>query len=309
MRHKRYLLTALIIALFFLSRYQQALPELILEGFAMDSYYRVKTNLAHQDQNPSRQWITAELSRLEQRYNIFDSAEFDLTDGETLKLQATAESYTELSGGAYRVDIAPLSKLWQEAIRIGKPPASDEVSAAVRLIEQGLGGLDFGSLLKGYATDQIYHYLESQGASKAIIDLGGTIRMLGRPSFWRSKWRVAIRNPEGAGSIGYFELTSGLAVATSGDYERGFVYQGRRYHHLIDPRSGFPTGNFRAVTVVAPDALTADILSTLLFITGPAEVSVVEQVIGLQIKALFIDGEGKTELFGSLPVRWVKNDK
>lgn len=309
MRHKIYLLTAFFLVALFVILYQRALPELILEGFAMDSYYRVKTSLAEPEQQPGRQWISSELARLEQRYNIFDQVECDLADAETMLLAAKADFYAGLSGGAYRVDIAPLSMLWQEAIRAGEPPAPDKVAAAVRLIEQGLGELDFGSLLKGYAADRIYAYLEAQGANKALIDIGGTIRVFGRPSLWRPVWRVAVRNPVAPGSLGYFELTSGLAVATSGDYERGFFYQGRRYHHLIDPRTGYPTGDFRAVTVIAPDGLSADILSTLLFVTGPAKVAEVEEATGLQIRALFVDAAGQTELFGSLPVRWMKSEK
>ena len=104
---------------------------------------------------------------------------------------------------------------------------------------------------------------------------------------------------------GYFKLLPGQAIATSGDYERGFDYNGQRYHHLIDPRTGYPASGYRGVSVVASDGLTADILSTLFFITGPEGVMAIEEFV--PCRALFVDKNGKVTIYGSLSVAWVEN--
>ncbi|MBO8126193.1 MAG: FAD:protein FMN transferase [Firmicutes bacterium] len=293
--------------------YVKALPEITLEGFAMDSYWRVSALLPQGPGQEFSLWLPGELERLDERYDLFtpDSylSRFNQgevpADEELQRLLSKAEPFVALSGGAYQLDIASLTQLWKDALAKEVPPDPAQVERALSEVGEDHLQLDLGSLLKGYAADLAYANLKAAGAKRALIDMGGTIRVLGRPSFWRGNWRVGVRNPQGSGTLGYFRLQNGQAIATSGDYERGFDYQGRRYHHLLDPRTGYPAGEYRAVTVVTEDALTADILSTLLFVAGPEVISQVEEVV--PCRALFVDKKGKIEIYGSLNVEWVKN--
>jgi len=102
-----------------------------------------------------------------------------------------------------------------------------------------------------------------------FIDLGVNVRVSGRPSRGTG-WSIEIRNPfDTSSTLGRLDLQSGWAVATSGQYERFVVIDGRRYGHIIDPRTGYPAVGLAAVTVIADDATMADALSTGLFVLGP----------------------------------------
>ena len=120
--------------------------------------------------------------------------------------------------------------------------------------------LDFGAIAKGYAVDLAIEKLRALGIHNAIINAGGNLRAIGKHG--DRPWRIGIRNPRGPGVLASIEARSDESMLTSGDYERFFEYQGKRYHHIIDPRTGYPASGFTSVTVVYPDAATADAAST-----------------------------------------------
>lgn len=303
-----------VLLVFLVISHAKALPDVTLEGFAMDSYYRVTASLAQKDETDLLSWVSGELSRLEEAYDLYEpdsmlnrySAGQSRGDEELAYLLKIADEFRDLSAGAYSVHIAPLSRLWKEATNQGKPPAKPQVQEALSQAQIG-PNLDFGSLLKGYTADRVYERLRDSGVKKGLVDIGGTIRALGQPSLFRKEWRIAVRNPDGGQPLGSLTLAPGQAVATSGDYERGFTYQELRYHHLVDPRGGYPVRRYRSVTVVTEEALRADILSTLLFVAGPSVIATVEELTPL--KAVFLDNTGKIEVYGSLPVEWSENRK
>ncbi len=127
--------------------------------------------------------------------------------------------------------------------------------------------LDFGAFGKGYGINRAIARLRDLGIDNAIVNAGGDLRAIGTRS--GRPWRIAIRNPSGSGVLATIDLSGDESIFTSGDYERNFTHQGTRYHHIIDPRSGYPARGTRSVTVLHTDAAVADAAATALFIAGP----------------------------------------
>ena len=131
--------------------------------------------------------------------------------------------------------------------------------------------LDFGGYLKGVALDRAAAILHSQGFDNALINIGGNVMALGSKD--GRKWRVGIQHPRQPGPLATVELADGEAIGTSGDYQRYFEVDGKRYPHLLDPRTGHPVDHTQAVTVLIPAGARAGTLSDAsskpIFIAGP----------------------------------------
>ena len=131
--------------------------------------------------------------------------------------------------------------------------------------------LDFGGYLKGVALDRAAGILRAQGINNALINIGGNVMALG--SKQGRKWRVGIQHPRQSGPMATVALEDGEAIGTSGDYQRFFEVDGKRYPHLLDPRSGYPADHTQAVTVLIPGGGKAgtrsDAASKPIFIAGP----------------------------------------
>jgi len=126
--------------------------------------------------------------------------------------------------------------------------------------------LDLGAVAKGYVSDRIYSLARRSGAAAVLVEIGGEIRCGGDPSVGRT-WRLAVRDPRGEGTLEIMEMDSG-AMATSGDYESFFLQDGRRYCHILDPRTGYPETGTASVTVVSRRASIADALATAISVGG-----------------------------------------
>ena len=191
------------------------------------------------------------------------------------------------SGGAFDPTVNPLMRAW--GFRGGTPAVPSEVVLSNALASVGwrrismsddrdgvmvsAGGaeLDFGAIAKGYAVDLAYGRLVAEGFSDFLLNLGGNIRVCGSPEPGREEWNIAVRDPSGRNPPSPLPrpLRSGEAVATSGSYERFVEIDGRRYSHIIDPRTGMPVDNgLGSVSVIAPSAMIADAYSTTLFVLG-----------------------------------------
>ncbi|MFO7870186.1 MAG: FAD:protein FMN transferase [Kiritimatiellia bacterium] len=195
--------------------------------------------------------------------------------------------YARRTGGLFDPAVAPLMKLWGfRNGRIKKPPDEASISAALRLagysrlelsgnsafLNKAGSAVDLGGIAKGYAVDVCYTNLSASGAANFLVNLGGNMRCRGVPDprNLEGKWKIGVRNPFDADSIiGTILLPGGMAVATSGSYERFVTIDGARYCHIIDPRTGYPVSGTAGVTVIAPTATEADALSTALFAAGP----------------------------------------
>ena len=144
----------------------------------------------------------------------------------------------------------------------------DEKKQEVTLNKEGMK-IDLGGIAKGYTSSKVMDIFKENGISSAVISLGGNVQTLnGKPD--GSDWRVAVENPADTGSyIGVLSIKD-KAVITSGGYERYFKQDGKTYHHIIDPATGYPANNgLTSVTIVSDDGTLADGLSTSLFIMGP----------------------------------------
>ena len=194
---------------------------------------------------------------------------------DTLAVIRKALEVSRLSGGAFDVSYVPLREPWQQARREGKEPSDEAINAAMdRIGYQGIviekGGtvrfakpgmaVDLGGIAKGYAIDLATEALIEAGVAEGIADIGGDLRLFGRPEHG-GKWRIEVRRPPDVEEVIMLELPP-CAVATSGDYERWFRVGDKRYSHIMDPRTGRPVPNVPSATVVAPDATTADALAT-----------------------------------------------
>ena len=126
--------------------------------------------------------------------------------------------------------------------------------------------LDLGAVAKGYVSDRVFQRAMDMGASAALVEIGGEIRCGGNPDAERV-WRLAVRDPRGEAIMEVMEMDSG-AMATSGDYESFFMQDGRRYCHILDPRTGYPESRVASVTVTSSRASIADALATAISVGG-----------------------------------------
>ena len=171
--------------------------------------------------------------------------------------------------------------------------------------------LDLGGYAKGYALDLAAAYLKRQGVDNALINIGGNILALGKKG--GQAWKVGIQHPRRAGALAMLELHDGEAIGTSGDYQRYFELNGKRYCHLIDPRTGWPADQAQAVTVIARGkhaGTLSDVASKPLFIAGPSEWRRLAGIMGIA-EALFVDADGKRETTPEMEkrLRWNPESK
>jgi thiamine biosynthesis lipoprotein len=205
---------------------------------------------------------------------------------QTFEVLVRSREISHASGGAFDVTTAPLIELWQKAADENLLPQPEEIARAKSCVDfrkvilnekqhtvffarPGIS-LDLGGIAKGYAVDKAIEAIKREGAEAALVDAGGDIYALGfRPE--GNAWRIKIQDPAGGESgLGVLEL-SNKAVVTSGNYQRFFEIEGKRYSHIIDPRSGWPAEGVASVTVIAPEATLADGWATGLSVLGETE--------------------------------------
>ena len=150
--------------------------------------------------------------------------------------------------------------------------------------------LDLGGFAKGVAVQRAVDLLLAQGIEHAIVNAGGDLRAVGRHG--DRPWRVGVRDTRGPGVLALIEIAGDESVFTSGDYERYFMHEGRRYHHILDPRTGYPARGLASVTVIHPDAGLADAAATALFVAGPGEWPGVASALGTDMVMVVTDDGG-----------------
>ena len=191
--------------------------------------------------------------------------------------------YSELSEGAFDISIGPVSSLWDFASGTALIPDEQELARALELVDYrqvelegnrlrfGMEGmqLDLGAIAKGYIADRIKDYLVSEGVESAIIDLGGNILCVGvRPD--RAPFRIGIQRPFADRSeTAAIVKIDGKSVVSSGIYERYFEKDGALYHHILNPKTGYPYDNgLVSVTIISDLSVDGDGLSTSCFALG-----------------------------------------
>lgn len=221
-----------------------------------------------------------------QRLNAHAGEDFISIDPTTWEILQDSLSVCEKSGGAFDITIAPLSQLW----RFDETPHLPEDSMIQSLLSQvdhrvlslpeeyeaalqksGFA-IDLGAVGKGAACDAIIKVYEEQGVDRAVAAVGGSVGFWGQKPFG-TPWKVTVRDPDSPGGLGILSLHGGF-VSTSGSYERTFVDEetGKTYHHLLDPKTGYPAEtHLVSVTVLSNKGSLSDALSTACFVLGMEE--------------------------------------
>lgn len=225
-----------------------------------------------------------------------------------------AKYFAEISGGAYEPTIGPLVELWditgtdeKERESIPEEEEIQEKKALVNyedlileednyvyLNRKGMK-IDLGGIAKGYAADEVKRIFQENGVKSAIVDLGGNIYVVGNKNRGEP-WKIGIQDPFAVinNYMGILEVDH-KSVVTSGDYERYFVHKGERYHHIIDPKTGYPAkSDISGVSIISDQSIYGDALSTALFVLGLEEGSKLIKTLD-DAEAIFINR--KKEVF------------
>lgn len=250
----------------------------------------------------------------------------------SVEMEAMLRDATQLSNqsdGLFNPGIGALVKLWgfhadefksvlpdtkQLVALVSAQPRMREISFQSHNVTSTVSSrnralqLDLGGYAKGYALDRAALLLKHQGVQNALINIGGNVMALG--THGSRNWRVGIQHPRKAGPLATLELFDGEAIGTSGDYQRYFEFEDKRYCHLIDPRTGQPAQGVQAVTVITQGihaGVLSDATSKPLFISGAGEWLVQAEKMQLD-KALLIDSFGVVHLTTEMRKRLEFND-
>lgn len=234
----------------------------------------------------------------------------------TFDLFQRAKELSEQSDGAFDITIAPVVELWGITSDHPHVPTDEELAQAMALM--GLEDLvldeeactayltrpgmaiDLGGIAKGWTADQLREYARELGAERGYVSLGGNLMIIGeRPD--GDPFKFGMRDPQGDAStyLGTVTLEDGCTMATTGGYERYFEEDGIRYHHVLDPRTGYPAdSDLLSVAVISKDGTLADYLSTTLFVQG---LEAAKAAAGSEDYALvMVDQENNVWISGSL---------
>jgi thiamine biosynthesis lipoprotein len=219
-------------------------------------------------------------------------------------LQRSIE-FSELSGGAFDVTVGPLVDLWHSAEDANSLPTDAELQQArsrvgydklildanetsVRFAVEGMR-VDLGGIAKGYALDKAVEAMQKGGAVGGMVIIGGEIRCFGSPPAGQKNWRIGLQDPDKAKDgfdagtpLLVLHLTD-AAIATSGHYRRFVTIGGKRYSHIVDPKSGHSSESLASVTIICPSSIYADALSTAVTVMGKEKgLALIEQMPGVE---------------------------
>ena len=250
----------------------------------------------------------------------FSALEFFSTTPEIIELIRQSQILSEKSNGLFNPAIGKLIKSWQfdrledenhpfqiptdntiQTLLKNNPQMQDiliqsgDKSSELKSLNSSIV-LDFGAFAKGVAIEKMITIMKQNNIHNGLINAGGDLKVIG--SKHDRPWRIGIKNPSyqknpgEAKILASIELHDGEALFTSGDYERFFEYEGKHYHHIIDPRTGFPATGTRSVTVLTKDAALADAASTALFIAGADQWQAVATKMGVDsVMLVTTDGQ------------------
>ena len=248
------------------------------------------------------------------------SAEPTVCNKELANIIEQSLQYSDITDGAFDITIGPLMKQWGFLKKQGKIPGKEELASALESVsyknitieEKAKKSLaknpvtvktvffkntgtqiDLGGIGKGYAVDRAVSVLKQNGINSALINFAGNIYTFGTPP-GKGSWVIGLQHPrESEGLLGTFEIKD-KAVSTSGDYEKFFTIEGKRYSHIIDPRTGNPVKGIVSVTVVTGNATRADALSTGVFVLGLEKgMDLIEQLSDVEGIIVYEDTDDK----------------
>lgn len=243
----------------------------------------------------------SEISKINRSAGI----EYEVVSDETYKILASARELSKCCQGAFDITIGPLIDLWRNCKSKNIIPTKEEINQVLSLVNyedllldssdkrvklRKIGqSIDLGGIGKGYAGDRFVDICKENEISSGFTNIGGNVVTVGtKPD--GSDWKVGIQHPRSENSLIGSVIANNRAVVTSGDYQRFYIgNDGKRYHHILNPLTGFPTkSKLLSVTVLAKNSMMADALSTTLFIKGLDDgIKILKQFPGCD--AIFID--------------------
>lgn len=245
------------------------------------------------------------------------SAVSKINNGEKVKLAdlstivSQCNTISKDSDGAFDPTIGRVSTLWDFGGENERLPSKEEISEALKTVDYtkiNKNGsvyisdgqlLDLGAIGKGYACDLIKQYLSTTDIEGAVVSVGGSILAYGNRNKAKDNWRIAIKHPRKDNAfLGTISIDEGF-VSTSGDYEKYFEKDGKRYHHILDARTGYPAeSDLISVTIVAENGLKSDALSTACFILGSEKGKELAELY--KVKAIFVDKDENVDVIGDI---------
>lgn len=219
-------------------------------------------------------------------------------DDELFQLIKRSLKVSDLTQGAFDVSYASMDKIWKFDGTITTLPSTEAVRKSVEkigyqkiVLDPGLSTvylkdkgmkIGFGAIGKGYAANKGKIIMRQKGIDHGVVNAGGDLVCWGRQVNGKS-WRIGIANPKNKTKVVSWIDVSNLAVVTSGNYEKFLIIEGKRYSHIIDPRTGYPATGLKSVTVICPDAEIADALATSIFILGEKNgLDLINQLNGIE---------------------------
>ena len=264
-----------------------------------------------------KEWHAWEPGKLSDLNEQLTSGNWFTTDDSLINLVKLAKTASEMSNHLFNPAIGKLIASWgfHSSDLPLAPPTQSKINSMLAMqpsmkdiIIDGnkLRGdnphikLDLGAIAKGHAVSEAIQMLRKTGIDHALINAGGDLCGIGDQG--DRQWRIGIRDPSGKGILASIELGNNECVFTSGDYERHFNYQGKKYHHIIDPRHGYPAQQTTSVTVLHENGAMADAASTALFIAGPDGWQEIAKKMGIRA-VMMVDSEGRIILSPSMHER------
>lgn len=235
---------------------------------------------------------------------------------ETYDLVEKSVRISAETDGSFDITFAPLAPLWNYKDRNFVPPSPGAVAALLPLIGSdkirlyperravafALPGMKIGlgAIAKGYAVERGIMALRKRAVESGIVEAGGDLQVIG--SKFGKPWVTGLRDPRTDAILLSLELEDGDAIATSGDYERFVMRNGVRYHHIIDPRTGYPASGFSSVSVLSGSASLSDAYATAIFVMGPGRV---KEFLGrhAEISVILVDQKERLSISRKLKER------
>ena len=209
---------------------------------------------------------------------------------------------SEITDGYFNPLSGDLVELWENCEREQRIPLADELAKRISDIEntqikiseqftvtkKGNAKLDFGAIGKGYAADKMVEALKKNGVDVGMVTFVSTVSVFGERDF-----KIAIRTPDTSGETAGYITMRNEALSVSGDYERFYTIEGERYHHILDPKTGYPSNSgLSSVAVVCSNGALADALSTALFVMGEQAAQALYREGVFEFEAIFIASDG-----------------
>ena len=294
-------------------------------GFLTDAVSAAFLRISEIEKIADRYSEESEISKLNSLAMLGELKEIPVSR-ETLEMLNLAKGVSESSGGSFDITVAPLVDLWdfKEGGQNRGIPEKGEIRERLKLVDyrnvvikkndnlisSNLAGIkfDLGGIAKGYAMDEAALVLRGLGVESGVVNAGGDMAIIGNKAGGKP-WVIGVQDPRDANKLIALLSLEDVSVVTSGDYERYFIHNGVRYHHIIDPRNGSPSNESISVTVIAKNTVKnteknkaknkgnntalADALATAIFVLGPEKG--LELAEGLDsVEVLIVGPSGKT---------------